>query len=302
MARFRIVRTKRYASRPVRRRQYGGKRSKPLKGFTRLQSRTIRRAIGHSEETKYQATILATNQGLDPAIHTPGTDCMPLVPKIVVGTGESQRVGRKITPTRCRVDISASFVQSNVGAVSPPPYQQYAQHIYVVMYIVRSKQFKNWQQWSQSTNWQNLLDNGDGTSVPFGYEITPTTGGPFWTADTRFLQKPIETSEYTLIRKKVVKLTKNVGPTDSGVAGSAPMPNLPSTSWRGSFSYKLPQLEWDDTNAGNGGYPSNANVMLMVGWVYADNLGTYYLVSGDPQAPDSALSITATNHIFYKDG
>lgn len=299
------IRVRRYNRRPRRARRYGKRKTNALRGFTKQQTISLKRAIGRSEETKYQATVLCANQGLDPAIHTPGTDCLPLVPKILAGTGENQRVGRRVTPVRCKVDVNVSFTQSNLGLqpAGPPAYQSYAQHIYVVMFIVRSKSYKNYYQWSLSQNWQNLLDNGDGTSVPFGYEITPSVGSPFWTADTRSLQKPIETSEYTLIRKKVVKLTKNVGMIDSGITGQSQMPNLPSVSYRGSFSYKLPALEWDDTQTAFGSYPTNANVMLMVGWCYGDNLGTYYFTGENvPSPPDSILSLTATNHIFFKDG
>lgn len=287
--------------RPRRARQYGMRKMKPLKGFSRLQSATIRRAIGLSEETKYQATTLQLNRFLDPAIHTPGTDMLPLVPKIAVGTGENQRIGRKVTPVRCRVAVNLSFAQTNPGAPTPPAEQQRSQNIYAVMYVLRSKSYKNFYQWEQSPNWANILDNGDGTSVPCGYQAGAT---PFWTLDASYLSKPIESSEYTLIAKRIVKLTKNVGMIDAGVAGNSQVPNLVNTSYRGSFSYKLPTLQYDDTNSVQfQGYPTNANVILAVGWCYADNQGTYDVdAEGNPVAPYSALSLTAVNHVWYKDG
>lgn len=286
---------------PRRKRQYGMRRMKPLKGFTRLQSSTIRRAVGQSEETKYQATELQVNRFIDPAIHSPGIDMLPLVPKVALGTGENQRVGRKISPVRCRVNINVSFAQSNPGASNPPAEQQRAQHIYVVMYVLRSKSYKNYYQWQSSPNWANILDNGDGTSVPCGYQVgTPA----FWTLDSRYLSKPVESSEYTLIKKRIVKLTKNVGMIDTGVAGNSQMPNLPNTSYRGSFSYKLPALQYDDTNSTQfQGYPTNSNVILAVGWCYADNQGTYDVdADGNPTQVASSVSLTAVNHVWYKDG
>lgn len=298
MRKYVLVRRNR--RRPVRRRQYRGKALKPFKGFTKQQTLSIRKAIGHSEETKYQATVLQQNRFLDPAIHSPGIDMLPLVPKVALGTQENQRIGRKISPTKCRVELNVSFAQTNPGGTNTDT-QNRAENIYVVMYVLRSKSYKNYYQWSQSPNWMNLLDNGDGTSVPFGYE----TGTPaFWTVDTTYMSKPVETSEYTLIRKRIVKLTKNVGAIDSGVAGNSQVPNLVNTSYRGSFSYKLPTLQYDDTNTDQfQGYPSNANVVLAVGWCYADNMGTYDVDStGNPLSPASSLTLTAVNHIWYKDG
>lgn len=293
----RVVRRRR---RPV----YRGKKRPTLKGFTALQSRSIRRVIGQSEETKYWSKDLLVNQKLDPAIHSPGTDIVPLVPVPVQGTAENERVGRKITPTKCRVDVSVAFAQTNPGGTSAPQSQSWANQIYVCMYILRSKTYKNYQQFTQSTQWNSLLDNGNGNSTSFGYLVTPSSGPAFWAADTRDLMKPIETTEFALLKKKVVKLTKNVGMIDTGVAGNAQMPNLPQTSYRGSFSYKLPQLEFDDTASGAyAGYPTNSTVVLAIGWCYADNLGTYGIDATDNQFPvDQMISVSARNHVWYKDG
>lgn len=302
-ARGRVIRRGR---RPVRRRNYGKSKMKPLKGFNRLQSKTIRRALGRNEETKYSAIQLAYNNQVDPAIHTPGTDMLPLVPKLVLGTQENQRVGRKVTPTKCRVDINLGFAQTNVGGTSAPQYQDYANQVYVVLYLLRSKPYKNWQQFVASQSWANLIDNGDGTSTSFGYQVTPAGGAAFWTADTRDLQKPIETSEYTLLQKRIVKLTKNYGTIDQGLAagsGLGGQPNMPQTSYRGSMTYRLPELQYDDTDSNMGGYPTNANLMLAIGWCYADNLGTYGIdATGTPFPPNQLINWTVRNHVWYKDG
>lgn len=284
------------AGRPRRRRAHYGRKG-ALRGFTKAQSNAIRAAINRSDETKYIASDLLVNQRLDAAIHSPGTDMVPLVPKIAPGTSECQRVGRKVAPTKCRVDVTIGFPQDNIG-VTPTADQAYANQIYVVMYVLRSKVYKNWSQFSSSTQWMNLLDNGDGTSVPFGY----TTGTPpFWTADTRDLKKPIETSEFTLVKRRVVKLTKNSGMIDLGAAPGS-TPNLPSTSYRGSFTYRLPKLQYDDTNGAMGGYPSNSNLFIAFGYCYADNNGTYYFDGGgNPIQSPALITVSARNHVWYKD-
>lgn len=268
--------------------------------------RVVKQQIMRNEETKYNATQLCLNRTIDPAIHTPGQDCFPLVPKIPQGNDYYQRNGRKVMPTRCKVDVSLAFSQPNPGQ-TPPAFSQYAQQIYVVIYLLKSKAEDNWFRFAQSTDYMGLLDNGDGTYAPFGELVTPPApASTFWTADTSFLQRPIDNTEFTLLQRKVVKLTKNVGNIDTGVAGNSQVPNLPTSSWSGSFYYKLPTLNYDDSTTGvtlNGGYPTNTNVFMAVGWCYADNNGTYYTDAtvSTQMPPDQIVSVTARSHVWYKD-
>lgn len=281
---------------------YGGRKTH-LKGFTKTQSATIMRAIGHSDETKYVATQLAQNGVLDAAIHTPGTDILPLCPAVTQGTGEFQRVGRKISPTRCRVDISVTFPQADLGTPSPDITYSQANAIYVVLMIVRSKNFKNWNEYlTDGLQWQYLLDDGQGNSVPFGQTVTPPSGPSFMATNTQFLQYPVETSHYTLVKRKVVKLIRNQGFVRSAV--SAESPNLSQSYFTGSFTYKLPKLIYDDTkDNGSGGYPTNANLMLMGGYAFCDNLWSQDYITAGPtsQASMPLLSWTVRNHVWYKD-
>lgn len=272
-----------------------------LRGFTAQQSKSIRRAIAGKEETKYIATQLALNQLVDPAIHTPGTDILPLVPKVQQGTNEFQRVGRKIAPSKCRVDIALTFPDVEQGNTLPSNLHNAAE-IYAVMYVLRSKVIKNWDTYATTTEYQNLLDNGAGQSQAFGFIQNPGTGSAFWTTNSSFLQYPIESSHYTLLKKKVVKLVRNTGGMFDGAGWAT---NSPQSAWRGSFSYKLPTLYYDDTPLTVPiAYPTNTNVMLAVGYVFANNLNAEAV---DPDGaetqftPPQLLSITVRNHIWFKD-
>lgn len=261
----------------------------------------IKKVVRGQEETKYFSTQLALNQTLDGAIHTPGTDQLPLVPRIVQGTGSSQRIGSKITPTKCRVDVCATFSQLNPGITPTDPTINNANEIYVVMYILRSRRLKNWTDYRATTEYQRLLDNGDGTSNPFGSVVSGATT-PFWTTDTHYLQQPVEKSAFYQVKKKVVKLVRNQGSMQDGTTGA--IPNLPSSAWKGSFTYKLPKLIYDDEPETGGGvepYPMNSCVFIAFGYALATNYGDANIV-GDgavPQPP--ALSVTVRNHVWYKD-
>ena len=153
--------------RHVRPRRRHGKGA--LKGFTATQAKSLRRFVAGKEETKYYATQLAINQLIDPAIHTPGTDIMPLVPKITQGTDEFQRVGRKVVPSKCRVDVQLSIGDVELGTATVPGLAN-ATSLYVVIYILRSKLFKSWEDYAASDDWNYLLDNGSGGSTPFGFQ------------------------------------------------------------------------------------------------------------------------------------
>lgn len=282
-----------------RRNRYRGKRTS-LKGFSRTQTRSLARYLGRSEETKYFSQQLCVNQLLDAAIHSPGTDIMPLVPPVPQGTGEWQRVGRRISPTKCRVDLSLTFGQVDVGA-APSAEVLYGEAIYVAIYILRSKEIHNWPQFNTSTEWQYLLDDGQGNSTSFGI-LTPGGGSnpSFWTTNMQHLQMPIETSHFTQVRKKIIKLVRNQGNVRTGVSGEAP--NMSSSFYKGSFTYRLPKLMYDDTkDAPSGTYPTNSTVVLALGYAFADNLWAQNQVPDGQVQPIPMLSVTARNHVWYKD-
>lgn len=272
------------------------KLSKPVK-------RAITKLVKGQEETKYIANQLMVNQSLDAAIHTPGTDMVPLVPKIVEGDQENQRVGRQVRPVRCRVDISATFPQTNPGQTAPV-FQTSANEIYVVLFILRSKRRHNWTDFAASNDWQRLLDDGNGSAAPFGLNSAPAYGG-FWFTNTSLLQYPINTSEFTVMKRKVVKLVRNQGLMLENNPTSAP--NMSQSCWTGSFTYKLPTLKYDDgtdpVRPVAEPYPTNSCVFLAAGYCFANNLSGFNTdPEGNPaSAIDNSLSLTVRNHVWYKD-
>lgn len=271
--------------------------SKPVKAV-------IKRMVRSNQETKYYAKTLLQNTGLDGAIHTPGVDIVPLVPAVPVGDGEFERVGRQITPTKCKVDLALTFPQLNPGTAEPAPSTAYSDIIYVVIYILKSRRYKNWDDYKASSAWNQLLDDGAGNSKAFGSLVTSVGGSPFWATSTLEMQYPIEKSEYTLVKRKVVKLVKNGGNTYIGQ--SSLQPNLPQSCWTGSFTYKLPKLIYED-NVPSGltasAYPTNNATMLAIGYCHGDNLSSYMANSdGSPyQSMANALTVTARAHTWYKD-
>lgn len=271
----------------------------------------IKSIINKTEETKYHAEQLITKQSLDWGIHTPWTptsigDTMPLVPRITQGDGSYERVGSKVRPTKCRVDIEAAIAEAAVGLT---PINPATEDIYLVMYLLRPRTSKNFQQFTNLATpasgayTDELLDNGDGTSKPFGF-ITTLGGSPFVYSNASDLQLPVNTEYFTQVRRKVVRLVKNAGMTN-GDGATNPSVSKGGSSWRGSFTYKLPTLKYDDDSKSaslNGGYPTNANMVLCIGACLANNMDSIQYVGGEPSSilPNPVL-LNVRTHYWYKD-
>lgn len=261
-----------------RRRYVGGRRAKKgaLKGFTKLQSISLRRAIAGNEETKYIATQLCDLNFAAPI--GSASDCVPLVPKITQGTDDFQRVGRKVKPVRSYVDVFLGFNQNIDGN----PLQT-SQQIYAVLYVVTSKIWKNYNNVPTGPGiFNKLLDDGDGTSTPFLGSLTD-------------LAKPVNRDEFTPIRKYVVKLTRNPGlQNNASVAAGGLSTNQYTMSGRLRIPVKLPTLHYDDNALTvDGGYPVNTAPMMCIGWCYTDGS----LVG----LGDAILHVNARQHVWYKD-
>lgn len=273
----------------------GSSRMKMYKGFSATQSASLERAIRGSQETKYWATDLVVYNAINNVLAVPcgagaTGDMYPLVPTIKAGTGEHERIGRFIQPKRCALDVTLAFS----GAVDPNVAQ-----VDVMMYIVRSKKYKCYQDiltaaaaagFGPTHPLANFVDSGQGTSIPFGDWVTPGGTNTSTVLDT---YRPVDTSNWGVVKVVRVKLTKNTGPTNGGTTAVAPL--LDSSSWTGRVSFDLPKLEYDDSNPTAAGYPLNSP--LAVGFTYVASNG-YKLTAGvDP----AAVVITARSHYWYTD-
>lgn len=281
--------------------------------------KAIKKIVARQEETKYHSEQILSNNPLDWAIHTPIDyqasppqtvgDVLPLVPRIAEGDGSFQRSGVKIHPTRCRVDVSVSIAETPYGIGALSQQNTYTNDIFVVMYILRPKMFRNYQCLvnGKYNAFGNLLDNGDGTYKSFGRQVVAsgTEGSPVvWCSNKQDLQLPVNTEQFTLIRRKIVRLTKNYG-TSNQDGSPSDIPNLGKGSWSGSFTYKLPTLTYDDFSQNvqyDGGYPTNSCLVMAIGAVLANNCDSLAYTQGQViGALDNPITVTARTHCWYKD-
>lgn len=296
------------------------KNAKVAKSLTKTQKKAVKQIVNRAEETKYYSELLLNGNSLDWAIHTPYTgsgaaDILPLVPRIKPGDGSFQRSGAKVKPTSCKVDISVALNEDIYGNSPETPDQKwYSRDLFVVMYIVKPKSFKNFNQFANSgttagsppittgAEWLNLLDNGDGTTKPFGFGTT-IGGNYYYYSQANDLMAPVNKEHYTVLQKKVVRLQKNYGQTNTDGSPSD-YPNISKSSWIGSMKVKLPTLLYDDMSPPNqtAGYPTNSCVCLMIGSVLANNLPSLGYTQGQPSVVlDNPITATVRTHYYYKD-
>lgn len=288
--------------------------AKKAKKTTKLSApvkRAVQKIVRRQEETKYHAEQLLSKNQLDWSIHTiydpvnavPVGDILPLVPRISLGDESHQRSGKKVRPTKCRVDVEVSIAEAPTGL---PQFGVFTNDLYVVMYLVRPKTTRNFEVFAAQKNtipqWQLLLDNGDSTSKAFGNPYTPTGGSQFWYSNASDLQLPVNSEYFTLIKKRVVRLTKNTGGTNQD--GTGVSTNIGRSSWRGSFTYKLPTLIYDDQSTVNytGGYPTNTAPMLMIGSCLANGDDSVLYTSGEiVNVLPNPIQLNVRTHCWYKD-
>lgn len=204
-------------------------------------------------------------------------DFYSLIPALLVapaGTqpADYQRVGNNVTPVSCKTHFTVSLY---------PRLQSV--DIIVTLYCLRRKQNKNYLQLlTDVTGIPQILRTGDSSETTS--HLGMITDG----------QLPINTDEYTLLNKKVIRLAKNVGLSNSdATTGMAP-----SISGMGSKSFtivtKLPKTLSYKPTPTTGSYPENDAPFWCIAYAHAD--GT---TQGDQLFTD--VNVSYTTMMYYKD-
>lgn len=259
---------------------------KPAKGqatYTRKANLTamVKKIVNRQEETKYVSEIVQDHKNHNPSIYASG-DMFNVIPQVKQGTDDFQRIGRVIKPVKGFVDVHLSYTPTGIegGAV------QTAQSIYAVLYHVTNRTWKNYPSIPTAPGiFGGLLDLGNGQSTYFSGDILD-------------LQRPVNKDNFRLVKKYVVKLTRNVGFTQGdAVAGNSP--NMPSHSGYVRIPLKrMPMLRFDPGIGATGqfDYPVNYSPVIGVGYCFAD--GTPQTAATQEQ---TLLQVTATAHLWFKD-
>ena len=255
------------------------------KGLAKL----VTRIVARQQETKYVSEYLRVPNGssvLQPptvpgfglttftSAITGSGELYACLPQLTEGAGSFQRVGDKIHPVSCRVDLlleCGGYQNLNTFDITA--------HIFVIS----CKAVKSLANYSAIPT-VDLLRQGNGTTAPFDGTI-------------QNLLLPFNTTEYVLHSHQTVHFNKSDGETN-GALDSSGVPNRPTQGgviglYKRSVKISLPKVLTYNTDAAV--YPNNSAPVLCIGWVRNDDKGT---TAPSPQRP---IGVLARTHMWFKD-
>jgi len=196
-----------------------------------------------------------------------------LIPPITIGSGDHQRDGNVIAPTSLTVK----------GWVSLPANDANTWLCDVDIYILRHKAIKDVAYETQIGNMADLLNSGNGLNV--GYDGS-------WTHSAF----PINSSTYTLVKHKRIRLQKGWGDAQTFLSGGNPdvvgaYNTNPQLQKNFSIKVKMPKLlkYKNDTDS----TPSMDYPFMVIGFNSPTNLTA--------ETTLNRIQASATTHMYYKD-
>lgn len=235
----------------------------------------VARAISRSTETKQvawyngptpsngtygQANYIIQNS----TITSNTTDILRLLPYVVQGTGDNQRIGERISPKSLIVQgtvmmniANTQRVAGNVGVFTD---------IYVVIYVLQHVTAKSYTALGTSNDFTQLLRDGEGTTKPFM--------GHVWDS-----QMPVEDAYYRLLKKKKYRLRyAGKGTTQGGDPPGPAWLSPPNTvSYRSEYKLNLSkylpkQFKYPDAAVTATGVndPTNSSIFMCMGCYQGD--------------------------------
>lgn len=259
-----------YASKKAYENKQKGKR--PSKGL-KLQ---IDRIIAGKQETKLvinapfnrqTSTDLEDFTAFTSAI-TSTNEVYCLVPQVVQGIDDQQRIGNTIQPISLTTKVNLSLL----GTAS--------QNVWVDVYFLKSKNIKD-EAFNGSIQTGLLLNNGLGGNVNYD--------GTSYTA-----MLPVNKTEFSVIAHKHIKLESAFGDPNSALSGAGSNVSTNTYKYTASFSQKIPVPTRYTYEASTKLTPTNDFPFMMLGFYGSDTNGNL--------APITArVYCQAQSHLYFKD-
>jgi len=235
----------------------------------------IKKVMDRQSETKYVAQQIITDSAV-PYVGGGATTFLPLQPVVaqnVAGvSGQSnQRIGERIKPVKISADFQFCF---NPSSTQSHDYR-------VKLFVLKPKQYNNFNAMVASGFTGTLLDNGDQTSADWD-PINQLTSD----------QKPVDNEFWNVIKIKKFKLIKNTPAVDGAIP-----PGTPNTSRSSIVNYRVNLygrgLKKNLVYSGAGAsLPNNFNPVFCL---------IAYASDGSPPQIVSPVNATCRLHMWFKD-
>ena len=248
---------------------------KPTKALTQVVNKIIR----GKEETKFAIdypfnTGTATNLQLAipfTSAITSTSELYNLLPRIIQGVDDNQRIGNIIMPSSLSVwtNVFIPVVGSNTS-----------QNVVVDLYYLTCKSIKD-NSYSGNVPTGTMLNQGNGTNV--NYDGT--------------MQRayfPVNTSDFTVLKHKRLKLQKGGGDPNSAISSTGLPPTDAMQYYYATYKTKIPvpkKLSYETSTTLT---PTNYYPFLCLGFHSEDG-------NGDTASINGRVFVRAQSQLYYKD-
>lgn len=190
-----------------------------------------------------------------------------VIPQLSEGTGQQNRVGDEISPTK-------AFIKLNI---TPQSWEDAGSYDFTAhIFLISSKSVK-FEENLSAVPIQLLLDNGAGGGAPFN-------------GDNLVALHKINTEAFTVHKYKKLRLVKGIGLTQGTLGSGQVCPQRPQWNQL-TMKVPLPKKLKYVTNAQT--YPSNAAPFLCIGFTRNDT---------NPTVPSNyGISVQGRCYMYYKD-
>lgn len=256
----------------------------------------IKRVVKSQAETKYRTFYSGGVLGplLDPGdysiraytlqnqfITSNVTDIHRLIPTVLQGVGDNQRIGVKISPTSLVLTGNFTVNLQQIWQNNIP------RDIVVVMYVLQHVTLKDYTSLVAGNDFNQLLDTGEQGTARFN-------------GDIQSAQLPVNRQVYRLLAKKVIPL-RYAGVQPAGVTFTAPVSVANAHNYQASYKLNLTKhlpkvLTYNEnTTSGLGlGDPTNSSIFMTCAW--------YEMNGGIPPTTASVVfQQEYVSHFHYKD-
>jgi len=176
------------------------------------------------------------------------TDILRVIPPIVEGTDDFERIGTSIQPVSLQLKCNVTM-DPKAWDGSASPYAV-GRNLIAVAYLLQHKQIKSYTLLSTQNNFSQLLDSGDGSTRQFS-------------GTRQDAMLPVASQYYKLLKKKTIPLRID-GNVPNGTTGSPPwnaQSDPFSVNWTWTLKGKsLPKkLRYPESNTAAGAVAAGVN-------------------------------------------
>jgi len=218
----------------------------------------------------------------NPIITSNTTDILRLIPKILPGTSDNQRIGERVRPVALQVNGSVRLSDGTINGVNA----EFRDDVVVVIYVLQHVSLKDYANLQLSNNFLQLLRTGENDTAAFSGTVTDS-------------QLPVEDAYYRLLSKKKIRLryAGAIPGSAEGVPTNAVVSVANAHSYYADFSFNLTkhlpaQLKYPELSATTGqNDPTNSSIFMCMG---------FYNMDGQP-ALTQLVAIQYTSRLRFKD-